>query len=71
VNPLETTPGVPRDAAADRGGGGRRFLWHAIAWLLAAAVVSLIFASYRQPDVMLDLAGMRLCVDRAPFGPVA
>jgi hypothetical protein len=42
-----------------------------IAWLLAAAVVWLIFASYRQPDLMLDLAGMRLCVDSVPFGPVA
>ncbi|MEO8537819.1 MAG: hypothetical protein ABI533_09840 [Betaproteobacteria bacterium] len=29
--------------------------------LLAAAVAWLIFDSYRQPDLMLDLAGMRLC----------
>jgi len=42
---------------------GRRFVWHAIALLLAAAVAWFIFASYRQPDLMLDLAGMRLCAD--------
>jgi hypothetical protein len=41
----------------------RRFVWHAIALLLAAAVAWFIFASYRQPDLMLDLAGMRLCAD--------
>ena len=42
---------------------GRRLVWHAIALLLAAAVAWFIFASYRQPDLMLDLAGMRLCAD--------
>jgi hypothetical protein len=46
--------------------GGRRFVWHAIALLLAAAVAWLIFASYRQPDLMLDLAGMRLCAEHPP-----
>jgi hypothetical protein len=46
-------------------------VWHAIALLLAAAVAWLIFASYRQPDLMLDLAGMRLCAERPPVTYVA
>jgi hypothetical protein len=29
--------------------------------MIAAAVAALIFASYRQPDLILDLAGLRLC----------
>jgi len=41
--------------------GGRRIVWHAVAVVLAAAVAWLIFAAYRQPDLILDLAGMRLC----------
>jgi hypothetical protein len=40
--------------------GGRR-LWHAVALLLAAIVAWLVFAAYRQPDLILDLAGMRIC----------
>ena len=35
--------------------------WHAVAVLLAAIVAWLIFSAYRQPELMLDLAGMRLC----------
>jgi hypothetical protein len=42
-------------------GGGRRFAWHALAMLLAAALAWLIFTAYRQPDFILDFAGMRLC----------
>jgi len=57
MSPLETEPrGDP--LLPLRGG---RLVWHAIAWLLAAAVLWLVFTSYRQPDLMLDLAGMRLC----------
>ena len=41
-------------------------VWHAIALLLAALVAWLIFAAYRQPDLMLDLAGMRLCCGTSP-----
>ncbi len=49
------------DAAPGNIGGGRRFAWHLLAMLLAAAVLWLIFAAYRQPDLILDFAGMRLC----------
>ena len=62
MNPLETAPSTSSDDASTPAGGGRRFVWHAIAWLLAATVAWLIFASYRQPDLILDLAGMRLCL---------
>jgi hypothetical protein len=71
VNPLETAPRASSDDAADRASGGRRFVWHAIAWLLAAIVAWLIFASYRQPDLILDLAGMRLCLQSPLAAPVA
>ena len=43
------------------GAGGRRVVWHALAVALAATLAWLIFAAYRQPDFILDLAGMRLC----------
>ena len=65
MSPLETTPGTAGSDPVARLRGGR-LVWHAIAWLLAAAVLWLVFASYRQPDLMLDLAGMRLC-GSAPF----
>lgn len=71
MTPLDSTVSA---AGADRtppSRGGRRVIWHAVAWLLAAAVTALIFASYRQPDLILDLAGMRLCEApplRAPVG---
>lgn len=51
---LELSPPAPAD-------GRRRVVWHAIAVVLAAIVAWLIFTAYRQPDLMLDLAGMRLC----------
>jgi hypothetical protein len=41
--------------------GGRRVVWHVVAVALAAAVAWLVFAAYRQPDLILDLASMRLC----------
>ena len=71
MNPLETAPRASSDEMADRASGGRRFVWHAIAWLLAATVAWLTFASYRQPDLILDLAGMRLCAERPPVMSVA
>ena len=71
MNPLETAPRTCSDDTADPPSGGRRFVWHAIAWLLAAAVAWLIFASYRQPDLILDLAGMRLCLQSPSAASVA
>jgi len=70
VIPLETAPRATNEVTAGRASGGRRFVWHAIAWLLAATVAWLIFASYRQPDLILDLAGMRLCLQSLPAAPV-
>jgi hypothetical protein len=40
---------------------GARVAWHALAMLLALAVAWLVFAAYRQPDFILDFAGIRLC----------
>lgn len=40
---------------------GRGYVVHALAIVLAAAVAWLVFAAYRQPDFILDFAGMRLC----------
>jgi hypothetical protein len=42
-------------------GAGWRVARHAIAMLLAAALAWLVFSAYRQPDFILDFAGMRLC----------
>jgi hypothetical protein len=38
-----------------------RVAWHALALLLALAVAWLVFAANRQPDFILDFAGIRLC----------
>jgi hypothetical protein len=39
---------------------GRR-VWHVIAMIVAALVAALILWGYRQPELLLDLAAMRLC----------
>lgn len=52
---------LPADATPALAGGGRRMLWHAFAMLLAAALAWLVFTAYRQPDFILEFAGMRLC----------
>ena len=39
----------------------RRVVWHAAGLVLAALVAWLIILSYRQPDLLLDLANLRLC----------
>lgn len=60
MSPLETLP----SSLAAPGvftPTGRRIIRQTVAALLAAAVAWLIFESYRQPDLMLDLAGIRLC----------
>jgi cell division protein FtsB len=44
-------------ARADR----RRVAWHALAVVAAAALAWLVFAAYRQPDLLLDLAALNLC----------
>ena len=38
-----------------------RTAWHAIAVVAAAAVAWLVFSAYRQPDLLLRLADLRLC----------
>ena len=39
----------------------RRIVGHTIALIVAALVAWLVFRGYRQPELMLDLANMRLC----------
>jgi len=51
----------PTDRASAPHGGGRRYVWHALAMLAVAALAWLAFIGYRQPDFILDFAGMRLC----------
>ena len=40
---------------------GLRAAWHATAVLAAAVVAWLVFTAYRQPDLILNLADLRLC----------
>lgn len=37
--------------------GSRRRLWRALAWALALGAAGLVFAAYRDPHTMVDLAG--------------
>ena len=39
----------------------RRTVWHALGLVIAAAVAWLILQGYRQPELLLELANMRLC----------
>jgi len=39
----------------------RRVAWHAVGVLAAAVVAWLILQGYRQPELLLELANMRLC----------
>ena len=52
-------------AALERGGASgvdrRRIAWHVVAVIGSAVLAWLVFAAYRQPDLILDLAAMRLC----------
>jgi hypothetical protein len=36
-------------------------MWHAVGVVVAAAVAWLILQGYRQPELLLELANMRLC----------
>jgi hypothetical protein len=38
-----------------------RAAWHALALLMAGVVTWFVFAAYRQPDLILDIANLRLC----------
>jgi hypothetical protein len=38
-----------------------RATWHALAVLVAAGVAWLVFSAYRQPELLLNLADLRLC----------
>ncbi|MGE5171367.1 MAG: hypothetical protein ACM3JC_13470 [Rudaea sp.] len=57
----DADPGPNPAALAVTRGGTRRVLRQAFLALLAALLAWLVFAAYRQPDLILDFAGMRLC----------
>jgi hypothetical protein len=63
VNPSDAPqpPLLPEASPAHRA-PGLRSMWHAIGVLLAATIAWLVFAAYRQPELLLDVGGMRLCV---------
>jgi hypothetical protein len=53
VEPLSQSLAPPRRL--------RRAAWHAVGVLVAGAVAWLILQGYRQPELLLELANMRLC----------
>jgi cell division protein FtsB len=57
----DAPPGSNQAALAVTRGGTRRFLRQALLALVAALLAWLVFAAYRQPDLILDFAGVRLC----------
>lgn len=62
MDPHDSSPTA--SLGIDPGGthaANRRIAWHAVAVVLAALLAWLVFSAYRQPDLILDLAGMRLC----------
>jgi len=57
----ESAGGMALEGAGASGVDRRRMAWHAVALIGAAVLAWLVFAAYRQPDLILDLAAMRLC----------
>jgi len=39
----------------------RRLVWHLFGLIVAVLVAWLVFRGYRQPELLLDIAQMRLC----------
>jgi hypothetical protein len=54
-------PGADPAALPATRGGLHRVVRQTVLALLAALLAWLVFAAYRQPDLILDFAGMRLC----------
>jgi hypothetical protein len=42
-------------------GWSRRLVWHSLGLIAALLVAWLVFRGYRQPELLLDIAQMRLC----------
>ena len=58
--PLETPRGEERPATPLRMDWLRRMLW-AAGFLAVAAITALAFTAYRQPELLLNLLGLRYC----------
>lgn len=61
MNLRDETTTATLDTVPPDSSGVRRFAWHLIGIVLATALAWLLLAAYRQPDFLLDFAGMRLC----------
>ena len=61
MEPRDPSLPLPPDHAASPRAGSRRSILHALAVLVMAALAWLVFIAYRQPDLILDFAAMRLC----------
>jgi hypothetical protein len=58
--PIEAIPGEQGPVRAPRPSWQRRALW-AIVLLALATVTALAFTAYRQPELLLNLLGLRYC----------
>lgn len=56
----ETARGADRPLAAPRTHRSRRAMW-ALGLLAVAAVTAVAFGAYRQPELLLNLMGLRYC----------
>ena len=56
-----TAEGSPVAAEGSAVTTGRRIVWHGAGLVLAALIAWLVMMSYRQPELLLDLANLRLC----------
>ena len=58
--PLETAHGESQPPSPLRADWSRRLLW-AVGLLAVAAITALAFTAYRQPELLLNLLGLRYC----------
>jgi len=56
-----TAEGSPVAAEGSSVTTSRRIVWHGVGLVLAALIAWLVMMSYRQPELLLDLANLRLC----------
>lgn len=58
--PVEVTSGEERPAPPSRPAWQRQAVW-AIGLLAVAIIIVFAFAAYRQPELLLNLMGLRYC----------
>ncbi len=58
---MDTSAPSPSRPLSSRPFGVPRAVWHLVGLLLAVMLAWLVLRGYRQPELLLDIANLRLC----------